>query len=184
MGGYLAFSNRRAWQEEEGRSEEEPTADKEREAHEAGSDSDFARKNKFGLKGAVLERSEQLLDGSARQTKKAVASAPDYQHPGMPISLRRSTRIIMVGVPVFMFLCGFHCIYDAYWMFKERQQQKEINQLLVEMGVFAKDRSPEERQRICDELQDILENSNRTTQTSDEQQQQILVDFVKKYGRN
>ena len=83
-----------------------------------------------------------------------------------------------------MFIGGCHCLYDAYWLFKEREQQKEINQMLVEMGVFTKGRSQKERERICNELQDILDQSNKKDENAALQAQEALVEFVKKYGKH
>lgn len=63
----------------------------------------------------------------------------------MPISLRRFTKVTLIGLPLFFFAGGLHCIYQAWYIHKDHLQEKEINELLIEAGVFRHGRSIEER---------------------------------------
>ena len=57
----------------------------------------------------------------AKAAEKVGKVAADYQNPGLPVSFRKFTRIYMIGIPLLFFFGGCHCLYDAFWLFRERQ---------------------------------------------------------------
>ena len=62
----------------------------------------------------------------------------------------------MITMPLIFFAAGSNCLYDAYQIFKTHQLQKEIQTLLEQTKIFGPDKSYEEKQRIADELNEIL----------------------------